>query len=109
MTSNCASFCVLQGREEVTYAELSLPNSPAYHPGTLRPHQAIRPQEPIIYAQIDPLKSAQCVPVGVHEQQTQTLPGYPLTLPHPSSEVRETTFPWKNLSSSLPLLKESRV
>ncbi|CAL8139508.1 unnamed protein product [Orchesella dallaii] len=106
LVNNVKNRAPRTGREEVTYAELSLPNSPAYHPGTLR-HQPIRPQEPIIYAQIDPLKTAQCVPVGVHEQQTQTLPGYPLNLPHPSSEVE--TYSWKSIRSSLPLLKESRV
>ncbi|CAG7784769.1 unnamed protein product, partial [Allacma fusca] len=88
------------GREEVTYAELSLPNSPAYHQTTTLRHH--RPPEPIIYAQIDPLKSTQCIPVGVQEQQTQTV-GYPPlnqpTLPHPSSEVDMTRTPL--LSSTL--------
>ncbi|XP_021945132.2 uncharacterized protein LOC110843474 isoform X2 [Folsomia candida] len=77
------------GREEVTYAELSLPSSPAYHTHGAPLRQHPMSQEPIIYAQIDPLLTAQCIPVGVHEQQTQTLPNYPVSHPHSSSEQEE--------------------
>jgi len=83
---------IFQAREEVTYAELSLPRSPAYHHhpqlahgpsgagGPITTSSFGHPHDPpmmfrgphnegVIYAQIDPLQTALA---SVQEQHTQT-------------------------------------